>query len=162
MVCVGGALNYTFDKAPLAIAEMLRAVKPGGTLILGVISLPNSLIRFLSAVLAEKREFGIDATRWLFKTGIQDEEHYPVKDGHYLKMMRSADLDTLFRDLSVEIVERRAAGVYSLAGEEALGAARHDEELWDLLLQTEIEMSKMTTCLDCGANTVYIVRKSST
>lgn len=159
VICVGGALNYTFEKAEAAVQEMLRVVKPGGIVVIGVISLVNSLIRFLPAVLAEKREFGIAATRWLFETGIQDEEHYPVANQHYLKMMNSKDLDSLLSEKDVDIIERRGAGIYSLAGEESLVNAREDAELWELILESEINLSKKGTCLDCGANTIYVVRK---
>ena len=142
VVCVGGALNYTFDRAQEAVDEMIRVTRPGGTLVLGVISLTNSLIRYLPAVLSEKRAFGIEATRWLFDTGIQDEAHYPVPDRHFLKMMRSDELDALYCGRAVDVVERRAAGVWSLAGEQALSSAREDEELWPLILESEIALSR--------------------
>jgi len=162
VVCVGGALNYTFDRAQDAVDEMLRATRPGGTLVLGVISLTNPLIRFLPAVLSEKRAFGIEATRWLFETGIQDEAHYPVADRHFLKMMRSDELDALYRGRPVDVVERRAAGIWAMAGEQALASAREDEELWQLILDSEIALSRRTALLDAGANTVHVLRRRST
>ncbi|NIM09068.1 MAG: methyltransferase domain-containing protein, partial [Planctomycetales bacterium] len=32
-VAFGGALNYLFEKAPLAVRELVRVTKPGGTLL---------------------------------------------------------------------------------------------------------------------------------
>ncbi len=33
---------------------------------------------------------------WIFDTGVQDEEHYPVESKHYVHMMRSTEMDALF------------------------------------------------------------------
>jgi ubiquinone/menaquinone biosynthesis C-methylase UbiE len=160
VTCVGGALNYTFDKEQTAISEMLRVTKPGGIVILGSVALFNSLMRYLPAIAEEKKQLGIDATKWLMDRGIQDAEHYPVQNKNFLHMMKSSDLDTLFENQSVQIIEKRAAGVFSLAGEEALNQAKADPELWDILLSKEIEFSKDPAYLDCGANLIYVVRKS--
>lgn len=159
VICVGGALNYTFDKEQTAIAEMLRVIKPGGILIVGVVALFNSLMRYLFAIVEEKKQFGIDATKWLMERGIQDSDHYPVENENFLHMMKSSELNALFEGQKVQIIEKRAAGIFSLAGEDALNQAKADPELWDLLLSKEIEFSKDPAYLNCGANLIYVVRK---
>ncbi len=160
VICVGGALNYTFDKERVAISEMLRVTKPGGVLIVGAISLVSSLLLFLPAIIDEKKQFGLNATKWLMDTGIQDPAHYPVENRHYLHMLRSRDLDALFEHANVEILEKRAAGLFALAGLDALNRAEADEELWRLILSKELEFSRNPACLDCGANIIYVVRKA--
>ena len=160
VICVGGALNYTFDKEQEAIAEMVRVARPGGVVIVGAVALFNSLMRYLPAVTEEKKQFGIDATKWLFERGIQDADHYPVENGNYLHMMKSSDLDTLLEGQNVQILEKRAAGIFSLAGDEALNRAKLDTELWDLIRSKEVEFSKDSAYLDCGANIIYAARKS--
>ncbi len=159
VICVGGALNYTFDKERAAISEMLRVTKPGGIFILSSVALFNSLMRYLAAIVEEKQQFGIGATKWLMERGIQDAEHYPVENQNYLHMMNSSDLDALFENQKVKFIEKRAAGVFSLAGEEALNQAKADQELWELILNKEIEFSKDPAYLNCGANLIYVVRK---
>jgi ubiquinone/menaquinone biosynthesis C-methylase UbiE len=159
VICVGGALNYTFDKEQEAINEMLRVAKPGGIVIVGAVALFNSLMRYLPAIANEKKQFGIDATKWLMERGIQDAEHYPVENGNYLHMMKSSDLDTLFERQHVQIIEKRAAGIFSLAGDDALNQAKADKELWNSLLNKEIEFSKDPAYLNCGANFIYVVRR---
>jgi ubiquinone/menaquinone biosynthesis C-methylase UbiE len=161
VICVGGALNYTFDREQTAIGEMLRVVKPGGIVIVGAVALFNSLMRYLPAIADEKKQFGIDATKWLMDKGIQDAEHYPVENGNFLHMMQGSDLDALFESQNVQIIEKRAAGIFSLAGDDALNHAKADQELWDLLLSKELEFSKDSAYLDCGANFIYVVRKPS-
>jgi ubiquinone/menaquinone biosynthesis C-methylase UbiE len=160
VICVGGALNYTFDKEQAAITEMLRVAKPGGIIIVGVVALFSSLMRYLPAIADEKKQFGIDATKWLMERGIQDPEHYPVENGNYLHMMQSSDLDALFERQNVQIIEKRAAGIFSLAGDNALNQAKADQELWDLLLHKELEFSKDPAYIDCGANFIHVVRKT--
>jgi SAM-dependent methyltransferase len=81
VVCVGGALNYTFDKERAAVAEIVRVAKPGGIVIVGAVALFNSLMRYLAPIVEEKNQFGIEATKWLLDRGIQDAEHYPVENG---------------------------------------------------------------------------------
>jgi ubiquinone/menaquinone biosynthesis C-methylase UbiE len=159
VICVGGALNYTFDREQAAITEMLRVTRPGGILILGSVALFSSLMRYLPAIAEEKQDFGIEATRWLMKTGIQDAEHYPVANKNYLHMMTGAELDARFEGHNIEFVERRAAGIFSLAGDAALEQAKADRELWDLILEKELEFSKNSAYLNCGANLIYVVKK---
>lgn len=159
VTCVGGALNYTFDKEQAAIGEMLRVTKPGGILIVGAVALFNSLMRYLSAIADEKQQFGIESTKWLMERGIQDAEHYPVENKNFLHMLKSSDLDVLFEGQNAQIVERRAASIFSLAGEEALDQAKLDPELWNLILAKEIEFSKDPAYLNCGANIIYVVKK---
>ena len=159
VICVGGALNYTFDKERAAITEMLRVTKPGGIVIVGAIALLNSLMRFLSGIVDEKKQFGIEATKWLMDTGIQDAEHYPVDNKHYVHMMNSNDLNALFENQNVQVIEKRAAGLFSMAGEEALDQAKADKELWELILNKEVEFSRNPACLDLGANIIYVARK---
>jgi ubiquinone/menaquinone biosynthesis C-methylase UbiE len=159
VTCLGGALNYTCDKEKAAVREMLRVTKPGGLIIVGSVALFNSLMRSLSAIADEKQQFGINATKWLIESGIQDAEHYPVENKNFLHMMRSSDLDALFENEDVQIIEKRAAGNFSLAGEEALNQAKEDQELWNLLLSKEIEFSKDPVYLNNGANFIYVARK---
>jgi ubiquinone/menaquinone biosynthesis C-methylase UbiE len=159
VICVGGALNYTFDKEQAAINEMLRVIKPGGIVIVGAVALFNSIMRYLAPIVDEKKQFGIGATKWLMERGVQDAEHYPVENKNFLHMMKSNDLDSLFENQKVQILEKRAACIFSLAGDDALEQAKADPELWDLLLNKEIEFSKDPAYLNCGANLIYVVRK---
>ncbi len=138
---------------------MLRITKKDGILIVGVMSLISAILRYMNGVIEEKGQFGINATRWLFDTGIQDEEHYPVKSKHYVQMFRCRDLDELFEDESVKIIDKRSSGLFSLVREDELNAAKEDEELWNLILEKEIDNSKLPGTLECGANIVYTIQK---
>lgn len=158
-VCIGGPLNYLFEREKNALQEMLRILKPGGLLVLGCISRLGAMIYHMGGIAYEKNLFGIQATKWLFETGIQDAEHYPVENQHYVHMMTSAELDHLFDGETVEIVEKSAAGLFALSTEEVLEEARKDKELWELLVKKEIECTKLPGALECGMNLIYTARK---
>jgi ubiquinone/menaquinone biosynthesis C-methylase UbiE len=158
-LCIGGPLNYVMDKEELAIQEIIRVTKPKGIIILGVISLISAIIRFLSEITEEKKKYGIEATKYIINTGIQDEDHYPVENKHFVHMMKKNDLDILLENKNIEIIERRGAGIFAASGEEALNNAKNDKELWDLILQKEIELSKNENVIELGANIIYIIKK---
>lgn len=159
IVCIGGVINYLLDKEKDGIAEMLRVLKPGGTIIVGAMSFIGASLYYLDGIRNEKKQFGIDATRWIFDTGIQDEEHYPVPSKHYVHIMRSDQMDELFNQFPVKILERSSAGLYTQSGDEALENARKDKEYWELIVEKEIQFTKLPGTLDCGMNIIYVVQK---
>ncbi len=160
VVCIGGVINYLFEKESSAIEEMLRVLKPGGKLIIGAMSFIGASLFYLEGIREEKNLFGIEATRCLFDTGVQDEEHYPVPSKHYVHMTRSSELDTLFSNFPVKVLEKSSAGLFSQSGTDALENARQDKELWKLIVEKEIEFTKLPGTLDCGMNIIYVVEKS--
>ena len=158
VVCVGGPLSYLLDKESVGVRQILRVVKPGGIVMLGVMSLVNTVVLYMDTLPAEKEAIGLDNLRWLLETGLQDREHHPATE-HYCHMMTSADVDRLLVGEAVDVVEKRAAGVLGMAGETALDAVREDEELWDLVVERELAWSKLPGTLDVGDNIVYVIRK---
>lgn len=158
VVCIGGPLSYLLDRAKVGVQEILRVLKPGGIAIVGVMSLINTLIRFMGTLVPHRDEIGIDNLRWVLETGIQDVEHNPQSE-HYCHMMTCADLDALLIDEDIEIVEKRATGLMSLADEEALTDVRKDAELWQLIVERELAWSRLPGALDLGSNIVYVLRK---
>lgn len=160
VVCIGGVINYLLDKEQSGIEEMLRVLRPGGKLIVGAMSFIGASLYYLDGIRQEKNLFGIEATKWVFDTGVQDEDHYPVPSKHYVHMMRSAEMDALFSNFPVKVVERSSAGLFSQSGNDALENARQDKEFWELIIKQEIEFTKLQGTLDCGMNIIYVVEKS--
>jgi ubiquinone/menaquinone biosynthesis C-methylase UbiE len=159
VVCVGGVINYLLDKENDGIQEMLRVLKPNGILIVGAMSFIGASLYYLEGIRYEKDQFGMEATKWLMDTGVQDEEHYPVPSKHFIHMMRSTELDALFASFSVRVQERSSAGLYTQAGDAALENARNDPEFWKLIVEKEIEFTKLPGTLDAGMNLIYVVQK---
>ena len=158
VVCIGGPLSYLLEKAPVALQQIVQVLKPGGVAVLGVMSLINTVVRFMGFVRSEKEAIGIDNMRWMLETGHQDREHNPSTE-HYCRMMTSFDVDELLRNVEVDVVERRAPGLLGMAGEDALNEVFEDAELWDLVVEREIAWSKYPGTLDLGDNILYVIRK---
>ena len=159
VVCIGGVINYLLDKEKDGIQEMLRVLKPNGILIVGTMSFIGAALYYLNGIRYEKDQYGIEATKWLFDTGVQDEEHYPVKSKHYVHMMRSTELDALFAQFPVRVQEKSSAGLFTQGGDSAVENVRDDEELWKLIVEKEIAFTKLQGTLDCGMNIIYVVQK---
>ncbi len=160
VVCIGGVIDYLLDRERDGMREMLRVLKPGGILIVGAMSFIGASLYYLDGIRHEKNTFGIEATRWVFDTGIQDAEHYPVPSKHYVHMMRSGEMDALFAQFPLEVLERSSAGLFTQAGDIALENARQDAELWKLIIEKEIAFTKIPGTLDCGMNMIYVAKKS--
>jgi len=75
-------------------------------------------------------------------------------------MMRSSEMDTLFSNFPVNVVEKSSAGLFSQSRSDALENARQDKEFWQLIVKQEIEYTKLQGTLDCGMNIIYVVEKS--
>lgn len=159
VVCIGGVINYLLDREKDGIQEMLRVLKSGGILIVGAMSFIGASLYYLDGIRYEKDQFGIEATRWIFDTGVQDGEHYPVASKHYVHMMRSTEMDALFAEFPVKVQERSSAGLFTQAGDSAIENARNDKEYWKLIIEKEIAFTKLQGTLDCGMNIIYVVRK---
>lgn len=159
IVCIGGVINYLLDKEKDGVAEMLRVLKPGGIIVVGAMSFIGASLYYLDGIRYEKDQFGIEATKWVFDTGVQDEEHYPVPSKHYVHMMRSNQMDELFNQFPVKIIERSSAGLFTQAGDVALENARNDKDFWELIVEKEIQFTKLHGTLDCGMNIIYVVQK---
>lgn len=160
VVCIGGVIDYLLDREKDGVNQMLRVLRPGGILVVGAMSLIGASLYYLEGIQYEKGLFGADATRWLFETGIQDEEHYPVPGKHYVHMFTSGQMDQLFADCPVDILEKSSAGLFSQAKDAAIEKAREDSEFWELLVEQEITFSKLPGTLDCGMNLIYVLEKN--
>ncbi len=69
VVCYGGPLSHVMDRADEALGELLRVTKPGGHVLLGVMSRHGALHAFLTGADAEIEEFGLDEMQAIYETG---------------------------------------------------------------------------------------------
>ena len=71
VVCYGGPISYVFDRADDAVEEMLRVTRPGGYVLLSVMSLTGATRRFLGAVHDIYQKVGLEAIQEVVDTGDQ-------------------------------------------------------------------------------------------
>ncbi|MET0627341.1 MAG: class I SAM-dependent methyltransferase, partial [Acidimicrobiia bacterium] len=89
VVCFGGPLSYTMNRAPDAIAELCRVTRPRGHVLLSVMSSLGGLRRFLPAVLEEGRHFGAECNDEIVRSGDLPRD---INEGHECHMYRWSEL----------------------------------------------------------------------
>ncbi|MDQ3929579.1 MAG: class I SAM-dependent methyltransferase [Chloroflexota bacterium] len=155
-VCYGGALSYVFDRAGEALEELLRVTKPGGWVLLSVMSLLGSTNAFLPGVLRAAEEFGLEATSQVSSTG---DLYGDVSGGHKCHMFRWSELQALLLSHHCEIVAASASNFLSLQNEEAMQHAMSDPHTWQALLAWELDYCKEPGALDGGTHIIAAVRR---
>ena len=68
-------------------------------------------------------------------------------------------MDALFAQFPVNVIERSSAGLYTQAGDVALENARQDKEIWRLIVEKEIEFTKLQGTLDCTSMSSIKIKK---
>ncbi|MDQ3704696.1 MAG: class I SAM-dependent methyltransferase [Chloroflexota bacterium] len=155
-VCYGGALSYVFDRAGQALEELLRVTKPGGYVLLSVMSLLGSTNAFLTGVLKVAEEFGLEATNRVNSTG---DLYGEISGGHQCHMFRWSELEALLKAHHCEIVAASASNFLSLHNKETAQQAMADPQLWQTLLAWELDYCKEPGALDGGTHIIAVVRR---
>jgi SAM-dependent methyltransferase len=158
VVCYGGPLSYVFDHAGEALEEMLRITKPGGHVLLGVMSLLGSTQQFLGGVLAIAREQGIATVQAVNDTG--DLRGAVALGGHHCHMYRWAELETLLRRPSCTLVATSASNCLSMCNDEVLAGIEADSDLWRAFLRWELDFCAEPGALDGGTHILAVARRT--
>ena len=92
-VCFGGPLSYVVDRADEGIAELVRVTRPGGHVLVSVMSLVGTVTHYLPILLDLVRRDGVDKNEAIVRTGfLPDEPDY----GHLaMKLFRWSELEAL-------------------------------------------------------------------
>jgi 2-polyprenyl-3-methyl-5-hydroxy-6-metoxy-1,4-benzoquinol methylase len=156
VVCIGGALSYVFDRVETAMAECVRVCKPGGHVLMSVMSLWGSCHRYLEAVL----NIPAENNRKITDTGDLLPENW---DGvaHRCHMFRSAEVKELALKAGLEVVALSAANSLSIGWDEYLNTLAEDSDAWRELLRMELEACSCEGLLDSGTHILLVGRKSA-
>ncbi|MEA2574622.1 MAG: hypothetical protein QOH93_1920 [Chloroflexia bacterium] len=155
-VCYGGALSYVFERAGEAVEGLLRVTKPGGYVLLSVMSLLGTTRAFLPGVLKVAERAGLDAVFQVNSTG---DLYGHVASGHLLHMYRWSELEALLRSHGCEIVTASASNFLSLQGTEDIQQALSDPLVWQAFLAWELDFCKEPGALDGGTHIIAVVRR---
>jgi SAM-dependent methyltransferase len=152
-VCYGGAISYVFDRADAAVGELLRVTKPGGYLLLSVMSLAGSLRRYLAGVPDEIGERGFEAFLRMLDTGDQS-------GNHACHLYRWSELQALLARHPCAIVAASAANFLAIGNDTAVEALRRDRILWDAYLGWEIAFGAEPGAVDGGSHIIVAAQKT--
>ncbi len=157
VVCYGGVLSYVFDEADRAIAEMLRVTKPGGYVLLSVMSLLGSTIASLPGILQIAKQSGLESVQNVMDTGNLVGD---ISNGHHCRMYRWENLKKLLSGHRCKIKCASAANFLSTVHEDALREViAHHPGLWKRFLEWEIEFSKQPGAIDSGTHMIVVLER---
>lgn len=156
VVCYGGPLSYVFDRFHQAMSELLRVTKPGGHVLLSVMSSIGTTRAFLPAILGQYRP---DLIEHVLDRG--DLVGEIADNGHYCHMFRWSELTSLLERHACTIVDAAAANFLSPGQEATLDdIARDNPPLWNRILGWEVKVCREPGAIDGGTHILAVVRKT--
>ena len=157
VVCYGGALSYVLDRAGHAVGELLRVTRPGGHLLLSVMSLAGTARRFLGPALDAARAHGPGVIGDLLDT---HDQVGPLAGGHHFRYDTWATLQALLAPHLCAIVAAAAANFLAIGDNEALLApVLQDPPLWEAYLAWELACCRQPGAIDGGTHIIAVARK---
>jgi ubiquinone/menaquinone biosynthesis C-methylase UbiE len=155
VVCYGGPLSHVMDRADEAVGELLRVTKPGGHVLLGVMSLHGSLHAFLSSADAEIEEFGIDEMQAIYETGDLPATHSSL--GTPVHLFSWAELRSLLERHTCDVVVASAANFLSVGNDEVCERWLQEPEMWKRFLRWEVASCAQPGAIDGGTHILAVV-----
>lgn len=154
VVAYGGPLSYVLERRDRALAECLRVLKPGGLLLLSVMSLWGTAHWALKGVL----DVPAERNRRITDSGDLIPEHL-ARRGNSMHLFRSSELRDWLAQAEVEILDLSASFCLSPGWNETLTELRSRPEQWNELLRMELEASASPGCLDMGTHLIAVGSK---
>ena len=146
-VCYGGPLSYVLDRAPDAVAELVRVTRPRGHVLVSVMSLVGGVLHYLDGVIDLARRDGPGPTEEIVRTGVLPEK---PDYGHLaMRLFRWRELRELLSPHG-EIVASSAAGL--------LRAEPNEPALGELVTRLELELAAEPGAIDCGPHMLAVLR----
>ncbi len=154
VVCYGGPISYTLDKADQAISELLRVTKTGGYLLLSVMSLVGTTRAFFEVI--TKLERYPDIVDEVNRTGILTGE---TNRGHILKMYRYSEFKTLLSNHPCKLVTASASNCLSLRMDALMEEQMKNARVWERILAWELDYCAEEGTIDSGTHIIAVVQK---
>ena len=160
VVCYGGALSYVCDHRHKAASELVRVVRPGGVLLISVMSrlgtICNLVRRATLAVLRDPEEWHVSQVA---ETG--DNPGFPsprVNLQHPpMHMYTSGELRSLLPGCTV--LEIAGNNVTTFEGSAALSEVSMDARAWETAVNLERRMNTEPGLVDTGSHIILVARR---
>jgi SAM-dependent methyltransferase len=149
-VCYGGPVSYAVDRAEDAVAELARVTRPGGHMLVSVMSLVGAIQAYADAVLEVTAEHGVDVTDRIVATGFLPEG--PGLGHLAMRLFRWRELEELLSRHG-EVVAASATGLIRPSRDP------EDPELRALLARLELELAAEPGAIDCAPHMLAVVRR---
>lgn len=156
VVCYGGPLSYVFDERDKALAKMLRVARPGGPVLLGVMSNWGTHQEYLRDIL---HGGSAEQMMAIARTGDLHPETWPVET-HRCHMFKAAELKALIESQGAQVAALSASNALTTAHHPGLDALRKDPKRWPALLALELEACAAPGCVDMGTHLIAVARRA--
>jgi SAM-dependent methyltransferase len=149
VVCYGGPISYVVDRAEDAVTELVRVAKPGGHVLVSVMSLVGAVSHYLDIVLDLVRRDGSELMDEIVRTGVLPEK---PDYGHLdMRLFRWRELEALLNRHGT-VVAAGAAGLLKI--EEP-----PEPQLRELLTRLELDLGAEPGAIDGGEHMLAVLRK---
>jgi SAM-dependent methyltransferase len=155
VVAYGGPFSYVLERRDNALRECLRVLKPGGLLLLSVMSMWGTAHMALGGVLALPPEIN----RGITDSGDLTAATFPGRKGNFMHMFRAEELRQWLMGAGLEILAMSASGVLATGWGDRLGEVRQDEKRWQELLRIELEASAEAASWNMGTHLIAVAQK---
>jgi SAM-dependent methyltransferase len=155
VVCYGGPLSYVFEARGRAMAELLRVARPGGPLLLSVMSKWGTHQEYLYDIL---HGGSAGQVRAVVHSGDLHPETWPV-DTHRCHLFTAAELRALVESQGGRVRQISASNALATAHHPGLDGLRKDKQRWATLLDLELEACANPGCLDMGTHLIAVAAK---
>jgi SAM-dependent methyltransferase len=152
VLAFGGPLSYVFERREQALSECLRVLRPGGMLLLSVMSIWGTLHRHLAGVLTLPEA----ANRDIVATGDLTPANDPDST-HHCHMFRAAELRAFLDRPGLTLVWLSASSALTTGLEPSI---LPDDQSWHMLLDFEMMACSEAGYLDGGTHLIAAVRRS--
>lgn len=150
VVCFGGPVSYAHERSEDAVSELVRVTRPGGHVLVSVMSLIGTLIAYAGVALDLVRRDGPALLEQTLRDGILPEgDDY----GHLrMRMFRWSELQELLARHGT-VVGATAAGMFAVEPAEP--------ELRELLARVELELGAEPGAISSGQHILAVLRKAA-
>jgi len=155
VVAYGGPFSYVLDKRDAALSECLRVLRPGGLLLLSVMSLWGSAHGRLNGVLSTP----ISANQKITSTGDITPKTFPERKSNFMHLFRSTELVEWLKKKRLTLIDISASNCISLTWDAMLKEIRNDADKWNELLRMELEACAEEGCLNMGFHIIAVAQK---
>jgi GrpB-like predicted nucleotidyltransferase (UPF0157 family)/ubiquinone/menaquinone biosynthesis C-methylase UbiE len=159
-VALGGPLSYTLDRRETAVAEMRRVTKPGGYIVLSVMSRAGAFRKFLSfarEVFDSGDPGAIRALERSRETGDLTDPRIQT-EGNYMHLFTAAELRSLLEAHGLIVVEMGAANFITVQNEDWLGAVDESSDFWRFVVRLEERFAGESGAVDGGTHIIAVAR----
>lgn len=147
-ICYGGPLSYLLDHAERGVAELARITKPGGHMLVGVMSFGGAAVHYAAAIAELARRDGPQPSLEVIRTqvlhGKEDYGHLPMK------LYRWSDVEALLAPHG-RVIDGAAAGVMPQLPVE-------DPKVRQLLEEFDAALADDPAMRGCGDHIIAVLR----